>query len=130
MHLPARPGQAPAIPTPGLPDPIDGLDMAIGLRRMEGDPELYIALLRDFAMTERAAADVIAEALATDDWPTATRRAHTVKGLSGTFGAFRLQPIAQDLEMGLREARPRAEVEALLARFRSELQALDRKSVV
>lgn len=124
MHLPARPGQAPAIPTPGLPDSIDGLDMAIGLRRMEGDPELYIALLRDFATTERAAADVIAEALATDDWPTATRRAHTVKGLSGTFGAFRLQPIAQDLEMALREARPPAEVEALLARFRSELQAL------
>lgn len=124
MHSPARPGNAPASPIPGLPAPIDGLDMVIGLRRMEGDPELYLALLRDFAMTERSAADVIGDALAADDWPSATRRAHTVKGLSGTFGAYRLQPIAQDLEMALRESRPRSEVDTLLARFRSELGAL------
>ncbi len=124
MHSPAQPGNAPATLPPGIPDAIDGLDMAAGLRRMEGDPELYIALLRDFAATERSAADVIADALAANDWVAAARRAHTVKGLAGTFGAFRLQPAAESLELTLRETRPMAKVDAVLQRFRAELQAL------
>ncbi|WP_374247327.1 Hpt domain-containing protein [Zoogloea sp.] len=114
----------PASPAPGFPQPIDGLDIASGLRRMEGDPVLYLALLRDFIATERSAASAIAAALAAGDRPAATRRAHTVKGLSGTFGAFRLQPAALDLEMALREDRPLADVHALLAHFRHALDAL------
>lgn len=124
MSSPTRPDEPSASPIPGFPGPIDGLDIASGLRRMEGDPELYLALLRDFVATERNAATVIADALAAEDCPAATRCAHTVKGLSGTFGAYRLQPVAQNLEQALRDARPRAEVDTLLGHFRAELQAL------
>ena len=35
-------------PAQAFPHPIDGLDPAAGLRRMEGDVDLYTTLLRDF----------------------------------------------------------------------------------
>jgi two-component system sensor histidine kinase/response regulator len=69
-----------AIEIPGFPAPVEGLDIAAGLRRLDGDTALYIALLRDFISTEQDAAKVIAAALAQGDRKAATRRAHTVKG--------------------------------------------------
>lgn len=111
-------------PVQAFPHSIDGLDPAVGLRRMEGDAELYTALLRDFAATERDAARVIADALAQGDRAAATRRAHTVKGLAGTFGAVRLQPAAQRLEMALRDDAPAGPVAELLASFEAALAAL------
>ena len=107
-----------------FPYSIDGLDPAAGLRRMEGDVELYTTLLRDFAATERDAAQAIARALAQGDRATATRRAHTVKGLAGTFGAVRLQPAAQQLETALSDEAPAGPVAQLLAAFEAALAAL------
>ena len=113
-----------AIAIPGFPVPIDGLDIVAGLRRLEGDTELYIALLRDFISTEQDAATVIAAALAQGDRKAATRRAHTVKGLAGTFGAVRLQPVALALELALRSAEPQQAPDAELQAFTAELDAL------
>lgn len=107
-----------------FPASIDGLDVAAGIRRMEGDPALYLSILRDFLATERDVADVIAQAVASGDGPTATRRAHTVKGLAGTIGALRLQATALALESALRESRPADELDAALAHFRTTLDAL------
>lgn len=107
-----------------FPYSIDGLDPAAGLRRMEGDVTLYTTLLRDFAATERDAARAIADALAQGDRAAATRRAHTVKGLAGTFGAIRLQPAAQRLEMALHDAAPAGPVAELLTSFEAALAAL------
>ena len=100
-----------------FPYSIDGLDPASGLRRMESDIELYAALLRDFVATEKDAAQAIADALARNDRAAATRRAHTVKGLAGTFGAVRLHPAAQSLETALRETAPAAHSTAITARL-------------
>lgn len=111
-------------PAQGFPYSIAGLDPAAGLRRMEGDAELYIALLRDFAATERDAARTIADALAQGDRSAATRRAHTVKGLAGTFGAVRLQPAAQALEAALRDDAAAGTVAELLAAFEAALASL------
>lgn len=108
----------------GFPYSIAGLDPAAGLRRMEGDVELYTALLRDFAATERDAARTIADALAHGDRAGATRRAHTVKGLAGTFGAVRLQPAAQALEAALRDDAAAGTVAELLASFEAALASL------
>lgn len=107
-----------------FPYSIDGLDPASGLRRMESDIELYAALLRDFVATEKDAAQAIADALARNDRAAATRRAHTVKGLAGTFGAVRLHPAAQSLETALRETAPAAHIAELLAHFEAELVSL------
>ena len=107
-----------------FPYSIAGLDPAAALRRMEGDVELYTALLRDFAATERDAARTIADALAHGDRAGATRRAHTVKGLAGTFGAVRLQPAAQALEAALRDDAAAGTVAELLASFEAALASL------
>lgn len=104
--------------------PIDGLDVAAGIRRMEGDPILYLSILRDFLVTERDVAEAIAQAIAAGDIPGATRRAHTVKGLAGTIGALQVQPAALTLEMALRESRPANELNAALTEFRTRLDAL------
>lgn len=111
-------------PAQAFPHFIDGLDPAAGLRRMEGDVELYTTLLRDFIATERDAARTIADALAQGDRASATRRAHTVKGLAGTFGAVRLQPAAQSLEAALRDGAAAGPVAERLACFEAALAAL------
>lgn len=113
-----------AIEIPGFPAPVEGLDIAAGLRRLDGDTELYIALLRDFISTEQNAATVIAAALAQGDRNAAIRRAHTVKGLAGTFGAVRLEPVALTLELALRSAEPQQAPDAELQAFAAELDAL------
>ena len=110
--------------TPGFPVPIDGLDIAAGLRRLEGDTELYIALLRDFINTEQNAATEIAQALAQGDRSAAIRRAHTVKGLAGTFGAIRLQSVTFALELALRSTEPQQTPAAELQAFAAGLDAL------
>ncbi|MBP7393071.1 MAG: Hpt domain-containing protein [Zoogloea sp.] len=119
-----------AIETPGFPASIEGLDIVAGLRRLEGDGEFYIALLRDFISTEQDAATVIAAALAAGDRKAATRRAHTVKGLAGTFGAVRLQPAALALELALRNTEPQQAPDAELQAFAAELDALIRELTV
>jgi HPt (histidine-containing phosphotransfer) domain-containing protein len=70
------------------------------------------------------AAQAIADALARDDRAAATRRAHTVKGLAGTFGAVRLQPAAQSLEAALRDGAAAGPVAERLACFEAALAAL------
>lgn len=111
-------------PAQAFPHSIDGLDPVAGLRRMEGDVDLYTSLLRDFISTERDAARAIADALARDDRAAATRRVHTVKGLAGTFGAVRLQPAAQSLEAALHDGAAAGPVAERLACFEAALAAL------
>lgn len=120
----ARTSAALASDNNGFSSPIPGLDVAAGLRRVEGDTDLYLMLLRDFIATEKSAAADIAGALARDDRIAATRRAHTVKGLAGTFCATQLYPVARALETALRDARPQDEVDARLAQFSTVLAAL------
>jgi HPt (histidine-containing phosphotransfer) domain-containing protein len=113
--------QASSTSGAGLARDIPGLDIAAGLRRMEGDVELYMALLRDFAITEKGAAADIAERLAAGDLAEARRRAHTVKGLAGTFGAQELYPAAMGLEMALQQALPPDEIAVQLHAFADAL---------
>ena len=78
-----------AIEIPGFPAPVEGLDIAAGLRRLDGDTALYIALLRDFISTEQDAAKVIAAALAQGDRNAAIRRAHAIRRGRRLQGAAR-----------------------------------------
>jgi two-component system sensor histidine kinase/response regulator len=108
----ARPAQA-TTPTDPLaiteaPEPfpkhIDGIDLAVGLRRMMGKRSRYVALLRGFC-TSKANADLdIRRALAADCRQDAQRVAHTVKGLAGQIAAHGLQHEAQALEHALQNA--------------------------
>ena len=107
-----------------VPRNIDGLDTAAGLFHVAGNSATYISLLRQFTDRHQGDAKRIRGALNDDDWATAERLAHTVKGLAGTLGADGLQASTRELEQALRERQPRAHVDALLVKFAAAMTFL------
>ncbi len=79
-------GSGPAAPLPALQE-IDGLDARLGLQQCAGNPVLYRSLLRKFAALLEAVPGQIQQALAGQDYGTAFRLAHTLKGVAFSLGA-------------------------------------------
>jgi CheY-like chemotaxis protein len=96
------PGNTQAEPLEALPAYIQGLDQAAGLRRVMGKQHRYLAMLRGFADAQADVPQAIARALAENDMPTATRLAHTLKGLAGNIAAAETVRAAAALEQALR----------------------------
>ncbi|WP_374486080.1 response regulator [Zoogloea sp.] len=119
------PGSAgvPAAASAGAPlREIPGLDMVAGLHHALGREVLYLSQLDKFVQGQRDFGGRLDEALQAQDWTTATRLAHTLKGGAGQIGAHELAARAADLEQALRrqDALPalaplQAEVTAQLA---------------
>jgi HPt (histidine-containing phosphotransfer) domain-containing protein len=82
---------------------VDGLDSVNGLRRVGGNMKLYLKLLREFANQQADAAEQIHAALARNDTESATRVAHTLKGVAGSLGAGGVQTAAAAVETLLRD---------------------------
>jgi HPt (histidine-containing phosphotransfer) domain-containing protein len=82
---------------------VDGLDRADGLRRVGGNHKLYMKLLREFTSQQADAVAQIRAALATNDTESATRVAHTLKGVAGGLGAGPVQTAAAAVEKLLRD---------------------------
>jgi two-component system, sensor histidine kinase and response regulator len=95
-----------------------------------GDEQLYDQLLSEFVTHLREDLDRLKAALESDDVPMFTRLAHSLKGVSATFGAERLTQAAQQLEaLGISEnlaaAAPLvAQVEAESSRLQDYLSRL------
>jgi CheY-like chemotaxis protein len=107
-----------------LPSGIDGLDMTNGLRRVLGKTPLYLSMLRKFVAGQKSAAAETVKALEGNDWDTAERLAHTLKGVSGNIGATGLQQLAEKLEAAIRDRQPRATVDGLLDELNKPLATL------
>ena len=107
-----------------LPSGIDGLDMAGGLRRVLGKKKLYLSMLRKFVAGQKSATTEILKALDGDDWGTAERLAHTLKGVSGNIGATGLQERAEKIEVAIRERQPRKAVDNRLDELKNPLEKL------
>jgi two-component system sensor histidine kinase/response regulator len=112
----AAPTLAAALDAEGLPV-IDGLDVALGLRRMMGKKALYLSMLRRWVDSQRNCVAQVRGALAAADRATAERLAHTAKGLAGNIGADGLAALAAGLEHALREHHSAPEVEQQLQSF-------------
>jgi two-component system sensor histidine kinase/response regulator len=116
---PGRPSE-PATPQedapPTLPASLPGIDMARILSNLGGSEELCIEILGRFRQDYGDWAAKMNEALATST-ETATRLAHTLKGVGGTIGAAALSSAAQRVELRLRggAAPDPAELDALHA---------------
>jgi two-component system sensor histidine kinase/response regulator len=82
---------------------LDGLDSADGLRRVGGNHKLYMKLLREFASQQADAVEQVRAALARNDHESATRVAHTLKGVAGSLGAGPVQTAAAAVEKLLRD---------------------------
>ncbi len=116
----ASPGVAPTGAAPAAAPTIDdwpapsGLDLQAGLARVEGDLDLYRRLLRRFQVDQAGFESAFRAAWGGGERETATRLAHTLKGLAGNLGAHALQEAARRLEMATLEQSALPEDEALL----------------
>jgi two-component system sensor histidine kinase/response regulator len=93
---------------------IHGIDPITALRRMLGNTELYTSTLRKFCEFQENMPVATRVALDADDWITAQRRAHTLKGVAGSIGANRLAADAALLEQALAEHWSRGEADKLI----------------
>ena len=115
---------ADAASAEAIPGDIEGLDVAAALHRLAGNTTTYLSLLRRFVVRHGKADDEIRRALEGDDWATAERLAHTMKGIAGTLGAIALQTIAGGLELAIRQRQQRSLVDQHLAQFAATLAGL------
>jgi CheY-like chemotaxis protein len=108
---------------------IRGLDTLNGLRRVLGKQSLYLSMLRSFVGGEKLTIQKIIKSLDENDWVTAERLVHTLKGASGNIGANELQHLAEKLEIAIKQQRPRGEIDlniealtSLLVQFIEQLE--------
>jgi two-component system, sensor histidine kinase and response regulator len=80
-----------------------GLALEVGLRSCSGKVSQLRHLLLRFAEDHAADMDKVRADLAQNDWVTAERRVHTLKGVAGMLGWVLLQREAQALEQVLRQ---------------------------
>jgi CheY-like chemotaxis protein/HPt (histidine-containing phosphotransfer) domain-containing protein len=114
-------GQASPRPGPGGDQPVaPALDVALALRRLAGDRELYLMLLKEFVRSYPQEMAMLRQALQEQDTPTARRMAHTLKGVAGNISAIELARHAAALEAAIEEAVPEAWA-GLLAPIEAEL---------
>jgi len=107
----ARP-PAPALPdADALPD-LPGIETTIGLGYLLGKKEFYLRLLQKFRDEHVLVfLEKFRWARSANDWITATRLAHTLKGLAQSIGARDLGDVAAQLE----RATVRRDVDAAIA---------------
>nr|WP_315490328.1 response regulator [uncultured Rhodoferax sp.] len=112
-----------AATSPVLPElpTIAGLDREAGIRRVLGNVQRYVAMLRGFVETQADAAAYIRAAVAAQDMQKATRLAHTLKGLAGNIAAPELVRDAEAVEQVLRRAAETANVVPLLGTLETAL---------
>ncbi|MEO5368907.1 MAG: response regulator [Magnetococcus sp. DMHC-1] len=123
---PSSNGEKPPSPDdekPFLP-PIAGVDTAAGLQRMSGSVKSYLALLAKFRLNQGSAESAIREALLANDWATAERLAHTLKGVALTIGANTLGEKSRLLESAIQKQTNPEQCATLLQEAGTELTRL------
>ena len=108
---PAPAAAEPAVPPSGVGSAssvtdalatLPGLDVATGLRLAGGKVPLYLKLLGHYVATQQDVVARIEVALESDDRRTASRLAHTLKGVSAQVGAETVRGLADRLERAIR----------------------------
>ena len=94
------------LPLEGLP----GINVNSGLVKVSGNRELYKKLLKQFRAKYLGAVEDIREQLRAENQETATRIAHTVKGVAANLGADDLSHAAGEAERALRAGKKSVDV--------------------
>lgn len=89
---------AEAPPRDRLPESLPGIDVADGIRRLDGDGAFYLELLRDFAKRYASIDRDMEEALAGGDTRKAREIAHSLKGVAGYLSFPELYTLCEKLE--------------------------------
>ena len=83
---------------------LPGLDVAVGLRSVSGNKDLYLRLLQTFLRDHANAAAEIGKDIAAGNLDAAMLTAHTLKSVAGSLGAEALSAAAKTLETCLRNS--------------------------
>jgi len=86
-----------------LPDMLEGIDLTGTLRRLNNNRVLYLRLLRQFHAQSGEIVSDIQRAVEAGDFDSATRTAHTAKGVSANIGAREISEAAAEAERLLRQ---------------------------
>lgn len=103
---------------------IEGVNVALGLRRVLGKMPRYINMLQSYMANQKNLVADIEQALNAHDDLLAERLVHTAKGLAGNIGAVDLQNLAADLERLVRDRADRQLVDEQLLLFSEALTLL------
>ena len=114
-HAPAKPVERKAVATGDLPASLAGMDVGKALRQVGGNAAFLKKLLEDFHRGHARDVDLLREKLDAGDRDAATRLAHTLKGLGGTFAAARLEATAARVELLLKSGKEREDPTAIEA---------------
>jgi signal transduction histidine kinase/DNA-binding response OmpR family regulator/HPt (histidine-containing phosphotransfer) domain-containing protein/HAMP domain-containing protein len=99
---------------------VPGISVKSGLNKVGGNRKLYRKLLSKFRCNYAGVDNEIRNALGGDDLETATRLAHTIKGLAGNIGAQDLHLAALNFEAAIRKNQTE-NIPGLLAAFSETL---------
>ena len=122
LDKPAKPAPVKEISTSATFPELPGIDVEDGLRRMMNRPAFFEKVLCSFHARFVGETERILAALAANETEEATRRAHSLKGLSGNIGATKLADLARELEFAIKESKP--ELDNALALVDAELAAV------
>lgn len=103
---------------------IPGLDSARGLKTVNGKTATYFRVLGILAKNHVEDVHRLAESLARGDLPETGRIAHALKGAAGSVGAFKVQELADRLNLAIKAGASRDEIEPDCAALTAELSRL------
>ncbi|AZZ76731.1 diguanylate cyclase [Pseudomonas sp. RU47] len=99
--------------TDGLPDRLEGIDLAAGLATCMGRRDLYLRLLCKFRDTQTDFAEQFQAARIDPDPAAAGRLAHSLRGTAGNIGAKAVAQACALLEQACQNGEPATVVQAL-----------------
>jgi|GEM_PF-6199885 len=84
-----------------LPETLPGIDIQSGLKRIQGNRQLYKTLLLNFVKEYSFAAEEIGHLIEKKELHTAERLSHSVKGAAGNLSASEIYTAASELERAI-----------------------------
>lgn len=109
---------------PQLPEGIEGLDTALGLKRVLGKVPRYVAMLKRYADSQAGTPAALNTALATGNRDTAVFLAQTTQRMSENIGARAVQELAGQLEQALKNKEPPETLQPRLLALQQRLEPL------
>ncbi|MBF0444171.1 MAG: response regulator [Magnetococcales bacterium] len=109
---------------PTLPE-IPGIDVTLGVKQIGGNQKAYLGVLAKFVINFEDTDKQIRDALAIKDRKTATRLAHTLKGVSGSIAAQILHKKSAKLESAIDKGIDKTTIETLISEVAVELNNIN-----
>ncbi|QXC58855.1 response regulator [Vibrio mimicus] len=110
---------------------LTGIDVEQAIYRIGGNQQRYFEILRHFITSQQQELARIPALITEQDWESATRVAHTLKGSAANLGLDELAKIASEMEQGLCEQVEPAstqleQTQTILTQVNEELLAWDK----